>query len=202
MSSTLGGVNVTEYTNSWKSGFPIEPFVDAVARIITKGPTMRYSTALFIEKEGFAPILADAGIAERYDLALVSSKGLPVKAACELLRRLHDSGVKILVMRDFDLAGFKIVRTLRRGVRLSVGVPNAIDIGFRLEDVDGLESELVEYGQKRDPRDYLSKAGATVEETDFLVEGRSYSGWYGQRGACTTRRWLTTTISSASSSTG
>ena len=177
----LGGLKVMEYTNGWKYRFGIEPFLDASDQIETTGPALRYGTALFIEKEGFAPILDDAGISERYDLALVSSKGLPVAAACKLLRTLQDADVKILVMRDFDLAGFKIVRTLQRGVRLSVGVPNAIDMGFRLEDVDGLESEPVEYSQKLDPRVYLRTAGATDEEADFLVEGYRYGGWCGQR---------------------
>ena len=170
-----------QYTNTWKDSFDVYPWLDASDEIKTNGPALRYGTALFIEKEGFAPILEDAGISERYDLALASSKGLPVAAACKLLRTLQDAGVKILVMRDFDLAGFKIVRTLRRGVRLSVGVPNAIDMGFRLEDVDDLESEPVEYNQDVDPRVYLREAGATNDEAAFLVEGGGYSGWYGQR---------------------
>ena len=177
----LGGIKVMEYTNGWRDSFDVDPYLDASDQIQTTGPALRYGTALFIEKEGFAPILEAAGISERYDLALVSSKGLPVAAACKLLRTLQNAGVKILVMRDFDLAGFKIVRTLRRGVRLSVGVPDAIDIGFRLDDVADLESEPVEYKQDLDPRIYLREAGATEDEANFLVEGWRHGGWYGER---------------------
>ena len=70
----LGGLKVMEYTNAWKDSFDVHPWLDASDQIETTGPALRYGTALFIEKEGFAPILEDAGISERYDLALVSSR--------------------------------------------------------------------------------------------------------------------------------
>ena len=66
-----------------------------------------------------------------------------------------------------------------------------IDLGLRLEDVEGLEleSEPVTYKQKKDPREYLWDCGATEEECEFLVhddEGHYYdeghrSSWAGER---------------------
>jgi hypothetical protein len=171
-----------EYTRGWTNGaFETAPISTITARIDTKGPHNRFGTVLFIEKEGFAPILKDAGIAERYDLAVMSSKGLPVKAACDVVRRLHDQDVKILVARDFDLAGFKIARTMRRGTRLAEGTP-ITDIGLRLDDVAELESEPVTYSQQKDPRRYLERCGATEAERDFLVDGGDrWRGYEGRR---------------------
>ena len=51
-----------------------------------RGRQGRYGAVLYIEKEGFLPILEAAQIAERYDLALASSKGMSV-TACRLAGR-------------------------------------------------------------------------------------------------------------------
>jgi hypothetical protein len=135
---------------------------------------------LFIEKEGFDPILKDAGIAEKYDIAIMSTKGLPVGAACLLAHQFALQNIRVFVMHDFDLDGFKIVRTLRRGTRLAPGT-SVIDIGFRFEDIEGLQSEQVVYKQKKNPKSYLRLCGATEKEIDFLVKPSSYYGWYGER---------------------
>lgn len=181
-SISLGDIDVMKYRKEWDAGglFDTTPLAAISVGIETKGPDLRFGTALFIEKEGFGEILKDAGIAERYDLAIFSSKGLPVGAACDLARAFHSRGVKVLVTRDFDLAGFKVVRTLRLGTRLRLGAP-VIDIGLRLVDVDGLESEPVDYRQGKDPQGYLRQCGATREECDFLVEGGGWRGWHGRR---------------------
>jgi hypothetical protein len=38
----------------------------------THGPLNRYQTILFVEKEGFMPLLEDARIAERFDVGIMS----------------------------------------------------------------------------------------------------------------------------------
>jgi Protein of unknown function C-terminus (DUF2399) len=177
----LGGVNVMEYINGWTSDFEEYPEPDIIEeRIETKGPTNRFGAVLFIEKEGFTEILKDAGIDKKHDVALMSTKGLPVKAACDLARRLEGKGVKIYVLHDFDLAGFKIVKTLREGTRMAYGT-KVVELGLRGDDVAGLDSEPVEYSQGKDPREYLARCGASGEEQNFLVEGRHGKTWFGRR---------------------
>jgi hypothetical protein len=176
----LGGIEVMKYIASWTSKFEEQPEISIKNRIETTGPVNRFSSALFIEKEGFTEILKDAGIQERYDIALMSTKGLPVKAACDLANALARKAVTIYVLHDFDLAGFKIVKTLREGTRMANGT-DVIDLGLRFEDVAELESEPVEYKQQADPKDYLAECGATPEEQQFLVEGEHGSGWIGKR---------------------
>jgi 5S rRNA maturation endonuclease (ribonuclease M5) len=176
----LGGIEVTKYIESWTAKFEEQPGINIEKRIRTAGPVNRFSSALFIEKEGFTEILKDAGIQQRYDIALMSTKGLPVKAACDLANALADKGVTIYVLHDFDLAGFKIVKTLREGTRMASGT-DVEDIGLRFEDIGELESESVEYRQQADPKDYLEECGATPEEREFLVEDEHGGGWIGQR---------------------
>jgi hypothetical protein len=177
----LGGIEVTHYLASWDSRFEEYPDIAIERRVKTTGPLNRFDSVLFVEKEGFTEILKDAGIQERFDIAIMSTKGLPVKAACDLANALDDEDIKILVLHDFDLAGFKILKTLEEGTRMAAGVA-VTEIGLRLGDITGLQSEPVVYKQQKDPRWYLRDCGATKEEREFLVEGnRRAGGWVGQR---------------------
>ena len=68
---------------TWASGPPSAAAV-AVTRsdlYPTLGPLHRYAAVLFIEKEGFAPLLQAARIAERFDVAVMSTKGMSTTAA-------------------------------------------------------------------------------------------------------------------------
>jgi DNA topoisomerase VI subunit A len=132
---------------------------------------------VFIEKEGFTEILKDAGIDKKHDIALMSTKGLPVKAACDLAQELEDNGVKIYVLHDFDLAGFKIVKTLREGTRMAEGT-DVVELGLRMEDIAGLESEPVEYSQRKDPREYLEECARHPKSRSFWLRGN-----YGKAGS-------------------
>ena len=176
----VGGYDVINYINAWHDNVSSTP--PRVNKLIdTSGPGNRYNNILFIEKEGFTEILQAAGFQDRYDMALISTKGNPVKAACDLLAELkkHEGEKKIYVLHDFDYAGFKILRTLEEGVRLSRGV-DVIELGLRIEDVRALPGEDVYYNAKTDPRLYLHKCGATADEINMLVShkinSKSYRG--------------------------
>src|SRR5262249_48145449 len=131
----------------------------------TTGPANRYRFAMFVEKEGFAPLIAKANLASRFDIAIMSTKGMSVTACRTLVEFLSEQGVTILVLRDFDKAGFSIVHTLCSDTRRYTfrTKPNVIDLGLRLEQALSmrLESELVVYKQTVDPRIRLRQCGAT-----------------------------------------
>jgi hypothetical protein len=139
--------------------------------IKTKGPTARYGSLLYIEKEGFIPLLEAAKIPERYDLAIASSKGLSSTAARGLVENLSQK-VKILAVHDFDKAGFSILGTLQRNTRRYTfeHMPAIIDLGLRLDDVKSwkLQAEAAEYYRGSDPAGNLEENGATPEEIEFL----------------------------------
>jgi hypothetical protein len=143
----------------------------------TTGPTHRYSNVLFIEKEGFAQLLRAARIAERFDIAIMSTKGMSTTAA-----RMHIDGLSphianVLVLHDFDVTGFSIFGTLgtdSRRYRFKNRV-SVIDIGLRLDDVESLslQSEPVKVSGNWDARAAtLAEHGATRAEIRFLHERR------------------------------
>jgi hypothetical protein len=143
----------------------------------TLGPKHRFGAILFIEKEGFLPLFEAVTLAEHYDLAIMSTKGMSVTASRELVDDLCAAyGVPLLVLHDFDKAGFSILGTLQRSTRryrFSHGhAVNVIDLGLRLKDIDGLETEDVYIESKSKARWNLRENGATSEEIDFLLEQR------------------------------
>ena len=155
------------------------------ARFPTRGPAHRYRFALFIEKEGFNALLEASNIANRHDIAIMSTKGMSNTAARQLVERLSDQGVTILVVRYFDVSGFSIVHTLRSNTRRYrfLRKPNVVDLGFGLDDAATmvLESEPVPYRNQKDPRSRLRECGATEDECDFLVEKGRRRSWTGER---------------------
>jgi hypothetical protein len=186
----LGTLEVRDYVRGWAADFAEEPDPPSVDWLCpTSGPANRFRFALFVEKEGFGPLLARAQIAERFGVALMSTKGMTVTAARALIEDLSGQGVTILVIRDFDKAGFSIVHTMHSDTDRYTyrRRPNVIDLGLRLADVAQMQlaSEQVEYGRRRgrkrlpvDPRINLRQCGATEEECDYLVRRLMPGGWW------------------------
>jgi hypothetical protein len=183
----LGTVKVRRYISSWR---PVQTDLSSSGGVDfdypTEGPQGRYKFALFLEKEGFEPLLQQFRIASRFDLALMSTKGMTVTASRLLAERLAEFGVTILVLHDFDKTGFSIFHTFCHDTERHrfKNKPRMIDLGLRLADVRpmGLESEPVSYTSKVDPKVRLRECGATDEECDFLVRRRTGpKTWEGQR---------------------
>src|SRR5262249_38609794 len=143
------------------------------------------------------PLLERAQIARRFDVAIMSTRGMSVTAARQLVDSLSEKGVTILVLRDFDLAAVSIVHTLRTDSRRYRfrSSPKVIDLGLPLTDVGEweLQSEPVEYRSKKDPRENLRRCGATEEECAFLVQKGGPGAWVGERvelNALTSPQWV------------
>jgi len=169
----LGGAEVRAYISEFTTDTVEErPILHSPQMITTVGPGLRFSGVLFIEKEGFDPILQAAGIADRYDLAVASTKGMPVSAVCDLLGEMQ---LPVYVVRDFDKSGFSIVSTLRRGTRGSRKRPaRVIDLGLRLADIEGLETEPVAGHCPLSWSRNLRHNGATEEEIEILCGPHHY----------------------------
>jgi hypothetical protein len=172
----LGTLEVRDYVTSWTSDVDDNPgAINLKTAVDTKGPSNRYRFVLFVEKEGFNPLLQRAQIAEKYDLAIMSTKGMSVTAARKLAEAYAQQGVTILVLHDFDVSGFSIVHTLGHDTRRHKFKvrPKVIDLGLRLRDVTAmrLDSEDVVFPTrlKKNPCVRLERCGATEEECNFLV---------------------------------
>jgi len=126
------------------------------------------------------PLFRQVQLAERYDIGIMSTKGMSVTAAREMVDALcrNDVGVPLLVLRDFDKAGFSIAHTLQHsnhryefGNRVKV-----IDLELRLADVHEYDLESEEVYYRSSPRQNLFRNGATDEEVQFLCNGHGYRG--------------------------
>jgi hypothetical protein len=129
-----------------------------------------YGAILFIEKEGFDEILKASRLQERFDLAIMSSKGMSTTAARTIFEECARKHVKTLCFHDFDVSGFAILGTLGRNTRRYEfeDKPEVIDLGLRLTDVRKMDLPLENVELKYDPTKVLRKNGATPEEVALL----------------------------------
>jgi hypothetical protein len=170
----LGTLEVCDYLSGFHDPKVIDADVSQV-EVETSGPSGSFGAVLFIEKEGFDPLLDAANIAKRFDIAIMSTKGMSVVAARALADEMcHDHDIPLLLLHDFDKAGFSIAGTLQRDTRryefqndLTV-----IDLGLRLEDVQAmrLESEPQHHGKVTMTAlvDNMRKNGASQSEIEFM----------------------------------
>ena len=78
-------------------------------------PMWEYNKLLYIEKKGFLPILQQAQIPQRYDLAIMAAEGYATRAAKLVLNSIHkDTEFDILALHDADVDGMMIKYTLER----------------------------------------------------------------------------------------
>jgi hypothetical protein len=138
------------------------------ALIKTYGPDGSFGALLYVEKEGFMPLFERVRLAERFDIGIMSSKGMSVTAARQLAEGICSAhGIPLLVLHDFDRPGIIIKDTLENDTkRFSYGkAPRVIDLGLNLEDIDGLDPE--DFTSKiSDER--LEQAGVDQASIDFL----------------------------------
>jgi hypothetical protein len=141
----LGTIEVRNYLAALQEPEVI-PAEFRQARVKTIGPSGNFGAVLFIEKEGFAPLIERAQIPDRFDIAHMSTKGMSVVAARHLADEMCAAyDVPLLLMHDFDKSGFSISGTLQRSNRRYQfqNKIRVIDLGLTVEDVEeiGLEVE-------------------------------------------------------------
>jgi hypothetical protein len=174
----LGTIGVRNYLTG--NGAPkLEEPSFASGNVATRGPCGCFGAVLFVEKEGFLPLFEAVHLAERYDLAIMSTKGMPSTSARTLIDKLCRQQVPLLALHDFDKAGLSIIGTLMRDTRRFTFSHDTkiIDLGLRLADVYelGLESSAeaaFDCGRDSAKSDNLRLNGATPEEVEFLLTQR------------------------------
>jgi hypothetical protein len=148
------------------------------AKVATCGPDGCFSAVLFVEKEGFLPLFEAVHFAERFDIAIKSTKGMSNTACRQLADEMCGAhGIPLLVLHDFDKSGFSILGTLGEDTaRYSyLNRVEVIDLGLRLEDVNrlGLQPEgAFDKGDEYSRRANLRQNGATEKEIKFLLKQR------------------------------
>ena len=113
-------------------------------------------------------------LAERFDIAIMSTKGVSSIASRQLVDQVcGKNNIPLLILHDFDKGGFSIASTLTRDSdryefehKIKV-----IDLGLRLEDIEkwNLESESFYIKASAESiRQNLRRNGATKEEAEFI----------------------------------
>ena len=171
-----GTIEVGNYLHAMKNPEVIAAeFADANVDII--GPSGNISGVLFCEKEGFNPLFKAVNLANRYDLLIVSTKGVSVTAARRLIDDVcGDHDLPLFTLHDFDLAGFMIAGTLQRDTRRYEfsNTIEVVDLGLRLDDIAGLEREPAAATKTSEAnlRRQLAENGATGAEIAILLTER------------------------------
>jgi hypothetical protein len=178
----LGTLAVREYLDDIDEPTVVDVAVTG-AKIKTKGAAGCFDAVLFIEKEGFLPLFYAVDLAERFDLALMSTKGMSVTAARRLIDEMcGEDDIPVYVLHDFDPYGFSIFGTLGTDNRRYeyVNAVSVIDIGLRLDDVNsyGLAFET-QHLPKNVDRDRMQETamlhGATEAECAAMFSGADRS---------------------------
>jgi hypothetical protein len=141
------------------------------------GPSGNIAGVLYCEKEGFDPLFKDVDLANRFDLMIISNKGVSVTAARLLIDEVCGGArIPLFVLHDFDIAGLMILGTLQRDTR-RYQFSNAIeviDLGLRLDDIAGLGSEPAAATKTKTSilREQLANNGASDAEAAILLNDR------------------------------
>ena len=173
----LGTISVRDYLTELAEPELTEPGF-ASGAVVTRGPDGCFGSVLFIEKEGFLPLFEAVHLAERYDLAIMSTKGMSNTSARRLLDEMcGERELKVFVLHDFDKSGLSILATLRDDTRRYsyLNDVEVIDLGLRLADVTelGLQAEeAFDKGSELSRRWNLQQNGATPDEIEFLLNQR------------------------------
>jgi hypothetical protein len=108
-----------------------------------EAPDYYYDKVLFVEKRGVAEDLAEAGLGESWDLAIIASPGFGSEADRNLLRLFADEGYQILVLHDLDVNGLAILANIQDGNDRVGGVDGeVVDLGLRLADIPDLDRRV------------------------------------------------------------
>jgi hypothetical protein len=141
-------------------------------------PDWEYDKILYIEKEGFRPILNAVKLGQRYDMALMTAKGFASRAAKALLANAQGKDITILVAHDCDISGYEIARSLEKATRTTPGMHiEVIDLGLTVAEAVSMQLQSEDITIKKRPDKLLERLSS--EEKQFLFH--TNSNYYGHR---------------------
>ncbi len=144
-------------------------------------PEHTFDKILYVEKEGEWPKLQAARLAERYDMAIASSKGYPVEAVRELFSRAEGGDYQLFCFHDADLDGYNITRVMREATRrMPHHNVEVVDIGLTVEDALDMNLDSEPFHRKKDVSWSLIRS---LSETarEYLYRRPAYGGVSGDR---------------------
>jgi hypothetical protein len=107
-------------------------------------PEWAFDKILVVEKAGLWPVLEAVRLADRYDMAVITSEGFAAEACRTLLADLHGRDMTVFVLHDADHPGYNIARTIgAETARMPGHHIDVVDLGLTVDDAiaTGMESE-------------------------------------------------------------
>ncbi|TAF67739.1 MAG: hypothetical protein EAZ55_01595 [Cytophagales bacterium] len=145
-------------------------------------PVYNFNKILYSEKEGFFEILKDTGFLERYDCALLTSKGFASRAARDVIDLLANTeeALTFFCIHDADLSGTLIYQALQGATKARPERKvNIINLG--LEPWEGLkmglEVEKLEKKSNKKAADYIQKQPTEILPQDFINPQYTQPNW-------------------------
>jgi 5S rRNA maturation endonuclease (ribonuclease M5) len=109
-------------------------------------PEWTFDKILVVEKAGLWPVIDAARLADRYDMAVITSEGFAAEACRTLLADLDDRDVTVFVLHDADHPGYNIARTLgEETARMPGHHVDVADLGLTVDDAVSLNMESETY---------------------------------------------------------
>jgi len=113
-------------------------------------PPWQFDKVLFVEKEGLEAQLAPYQLGQKYDMAIIYSKGYAVEACRNLLARTEFREMTIFVLHDADIDGYNIARTLaEETARMPEHNIEVIDLGLTVPQAISEELETEGFTRKK-----------------------------------------------------
>ena len=146
-------------------------------------PAWLFDKILYVEKKGLWPVLRDARIAERHDMAVLAAEGYATEAARVLFEHAEqDRDYQLFVLHDADPHGYNIARTLREATRRMPGHSvEVVDLGLKLEEAldTGLQTE--QFTRKKELPEKLLPRLTETERAYFEGERSGRKSWVCER---------------------
>lgn len=124
-------------------------------------PLWTFNKVLYIEKEGFFNVIKEKKLPEKYDMALLTSKGYASRAVKDLLDALGENSeeeITFFCIHDADAYGTTIYDTLQNETKARPGRKvKIINLGLDPEEAVsmGLEIEKVEKSRRKGVANYI-----------------------------------------------
>ncbi len=137
-------------------------------------PAWTFNKILYCEKEGFFPILRAAKFPERFDCALITSKGFASRAIRDVIDLIGDSPepIKVFCIHDADAYGTMIYESLMEATTARPARSVKI-INLGLEPEEGREMGLeVEAITQDKPRELPVARYVSAEDRGWLQSNR------------------------------
>jgi len=177
-----GTLDIDRHLDTMNDEEPLPLVVQLPEQWPTLAAGQRFRAVLYIEKEGFEPLLRQTRIAERFEIAVLSCKGQSVVAARKYVDHVCrvDGGVPLFIVHDCDYPGFLIASRLttvswqaEEQDRVAYRFQNEIDVtDFGLRLADARKYGLAEERVKNKPKKIAHDAGCTDEEAELFLAGR------------------------------